>query len=174
MPQEISNDIFSFVLSPAFPDWLKLIKFVFVILSFAFIGFIIWALIKTSWLYRLIIWDIEEILTYRPFGARKIVKQWQKIKSKLDTGLESEYKLAVLKADAMLDNILNRMGFGGKTLGEKLIGLTAASLPNIEEVKQAHKVRNNVIHDPAYRLSLDEAKKAIEVYEKALIDLQAL
>lgn len=174
--EEVFNNIISFILSPTFPDWVKLIKFVFVILSFFFIGFIIWALIKTTWLYRLLIWDIEEILTYRPFGVRKIVRQWQKIKSKLDTGLESEYKLAVLKADAMLDLVLARMGFGGKTktLGERLVKLTAASLPNIEEVKQAHKVRNNIVHDPAYRLSLDEAKKVIEAYGKALTDLQAL
>ena len=88
--------------------------------------------------------------------------------------MESEHKLAVIEADSMLDNILKRMGFGGESLGERLEKLTVASLPNIEDAKEAHKIRSNIIHDPAYKLSLDEAKRIIEIYEKALTDLQAL
>ena len=171
---EIIQGIIHFILSPTFPDWVKLIRFIFIIISFFFLGYVIWALLKTSWFYRLVIWDLEEILTYRPFGVRKIVRDWQKIKAGLITGQESEYKLAVFKADAMLDRILTGMGFGGKTLGERLTRLTTASLPNIEDVKQAHKTRNNIVHDPDYRLSLEEAKKTVETYEKALTDLRAL
>jgi len=74
----------------------------------------------------------------------------------------------------MLDDILKRMGYSGETLGERLNKLTIASLPNLEEAKEAHKIRNNIVHDPDYRLSLDEAKKTIETYERALTDLQAL
>jgi hypothetical protein len=88
--------------------------------------------------------------------------------------LESEYKLAVIEADSVLDDILKRMGFAGQTLGERLEKLTSASLTNIEEVREAHKTRNNIVHDPNYRLSLDEARKLISIYEKALVDLQAL
>jgi hypothetical protein len=51
--------------------------------------------------------------------------------------------------------------------------VTAGTLPNVEEVWEAHKIRNNIVHDPDYRLSLDEAKRALEIYEKALTDLQA-
>ncbi|PIR71619.1 MAG: hypothetical protein COU43_01525, partial [Candidatus Nealsonbacteria bacterium CG10_big_fil_rev_8_21_14_0_10_37_25] len=95
-------------------------------------------------------------------------------KRRLETEMESEWKLAVIEADKIMDDILNRMGFGGKSLGERLGKLTAVSLPNIEEVKEAHKIRNNIIHDPTYRLSLEEAKRVIAIYEKALTDLQAL
>jgi len=47
-------------------------------------------------------------------------------------------------------------------------------LPNLEEARAAHQTRNNIVHDPNYRLSLDEARKILAVYEKSLIDLQAL
>jgi len=167
-------DIINFILNPTFSGWLLVLKIIFIILGLIFFGYIIFALVKTSWLKRMIIWDLQEFLTYRPFGVRRIVKEWRKIKAKLETGLESEYKLAVIKADAMLDNILMRMGFGGVTLGERLTKLTVVSLPNIEEVRQAHRIRNNIIHDPDYRLSLDEARRVVAIYEKALTDLQAL
>ena len=168
------ENIISFILNPTFSGWLLVLKIIFIILGLIFFGYIIFALVKTSWLKRMIIWDLQEFLTYRPFGVRRIVKEWRKIKAKLETGLESEYKLAVIKADAMLDNILMRMGFGGVTLGERLTKLTVVSLPNIEEVRQAHRIRNNIIHDPDFRLSLDEARRVVAIYEKALTDLQAL
>jgi len=168
------SELISFILNPTFSGWLLVLKILFIICGLIFFGYSIFALVKTSWLKRMIIWDLQEILTYRPFGVRRIVRRWRKIKARLETGLESEYKLAVMEADKMLDDILMRMGFGGKTLGERLTKLTTASLPNIEEVRQAHRIRNNIIHDPDYRLSLDEARRVIAIYEKALTDLQAL
>jgi len=41
-------------------------------------------------------------------------------------------------------------------------------------VREIHKIRNNIIHDPTYKLSQEEVKKALAVYEKALIELDAL
>ncbi len=171
---EIIQSLFQFIISPQFTGWLLVLKIVFIIFSLILLGFIIFALIKTTWLKWLIIWDLQEILTYRPFGLRKIEKEWQKIKGKLESEIESDWKLAIIEADKIMDNILSRMDFGGGSLGERLEGLTSASLPNIEEVKEAHKIRNNIIHDPTYQLSLEEARRVVAIYEKALTDLQAL
>ena len=91
----------------------------------------------------------------------------------MDTGLESEYKLAVIETDSMLDDILRRMGYAGETLGERLEKLTSATLPNIEEIKEVHRIRTNIIHDPDYRISLDETRRVMGIYEQAFKDLQA-
>ena len=167
------ENLIQFILSPIFSGGLLILKIIFVILSLGCLALIIFVLLKTTWLKRMILWDLSEILTYRPYGVRRIVKQWAKIIGRLETGLESEYKLAVIEADSMLDDILNRMGFGGKTLGERLERLTAATLPNIEQIGEAHKIRNNIVHDPDYKLSLDEAKKVLGNYEQGFRDLQA-
>lgn len=168
------NNVIQFILSPHFSDWLMLIRILFVVATLVLLGFIIFALANTLWLKRLFVWDLQEILTFRPFGVRRIVRGWLRIKTRLDTGMESEYKLAVIEADSMLDEILKGMGFDGESLGDRLDRLTLASLPNLKEVKAAHLTRNNIVHDPNYRLSLDEAKKTIEIFEKSLTDLQAL
>jgi len=167
-------DILNYLTAPAQTTWFLILKIVFIIISLILFGFIIFILIKSNWLKRWLLWDLQEFFSQRPYGAVRIVKQWTKIASRLETGLESEYKLAVIEADSMLDDILKRMGYSGETLGERLNKLTIASLPNLEEAKEAHKIRNNIVHDPDYRLSLDEAKKTIETYERALTDLQAL
>lgn len=168
------GEIIQFIISPQLTGWLLVFKIFFIVFSLILVGFIIFVLVKTTWLKRLIIWDLQEFLTYRPFGLRKIEKEWQKIKGRLESEMESEWKLAIIEADKIMDDILNRMGFGGVSLGERLGKLTAVSLPNIEEVRQVHEIRNNIIHDPTYRLSLEEAKRVITIYEKALTDLQAL
>ncbi len=167
-------DILNYLTTVQFTTTLLIVKIIFIIFSLFFFGFIIFALVKTLWLRRLIYWDLQEFFTFRPYGIRKIDKQWLKIKGRLDTGLEGEYKLAIIEADLLIDDILKKMGYGGETLGERLSKLTTVSLPNLETVKEAHKSRNNIVHDPDYRLPLDEARRTIEAYEKALTDLQAL
>lgn len=169
-----TDKIISFIFNPDFSGWLILAKILFIVAALVFVIFMIIALFKTYWLRRLILWDFQEIVTYRPYGVRKVEKDWLKIKSRLDTGLESEYKLAIIEADSMLDIVLSKMGFGGESLGERLEKITEISLPNLGEVKIAHGLRNNIVHDPDYKLSLDETKKTISTIEKSLTDLQAL
>ena len=166
-------EIISWLISPTFSGWLLILKILFIIVALILLGFIIFALAKTLWLKRMWIWDLVEFFSFRPYGVRKVVKAWAKITARLETGLESEYKLAVIEADSMLNDILKGMGFGGETLGERLERLTAATLPNLEQIWGAHKIRNNIVHDPDYRLTLDEARKVLGIYEQALRDLEA-
>ncbi len=165
--------LISLLLSPSFTGLLLALKLTFILSSLIFLVAIIYFLINSSY-FRYFIWyDIVEFFTFRSYGVKKIERVWQKTKVRADTGLESEYKLAVMEADSMMDDILKRMGYVGETLGERLKALTAATIPNIEEIKEAHKIRNSIIHDPDYRLSLDETRKALAMYEQAFRDLQA-
>ena len=116
--------------------------------------------------------DITEFLTYRPYGLKRLDKIWAKIGKRLETGSEAEYKLAIIEADALLNEVLERTGLKGETLGERLKQLTVKSLPNIENAWEAHKTRNNIVHDPDYRFNLDQARKTLAIYEKSLQNLQ--
>ena len=168
------TQLYNFLNTPLVNNLIMILRIVFLVVSATLLGFIIFALIKTTWLRRMYIWDLKEFLTYRPYGVRKLYRQWQKIKTRLDTGLESEYKLAVIEADSITNDILKGMGFGGETLSERLEKITEATIPNLTDVLEAHKIRNNIVHDPDYRLALSEAKTVMDIYEKALTDLQAL
>jgi len=168
------DGISNLILNPHFIGWLLVLKIIFFLFFLGFLGFIIFALIKTTWLKRIILWDVQEFMTSKAYGTKKMEKQWTKVKARLQAGTESEHKLAVIEADSILDDILKRMGYGGASLGERLEKITSATLSNISSVEEAHKIRNNIVHDPDYRLSLNEVKDVIEIFEKALINLQAL
>jgi hypothetical protein len=168
------NTIISFLTSPEIQERLLPTKIAFLALSAFFLGIIIFVLLRTHYLQWLFIQDFVEFFTVRTYGTKKITKQWQGVLKRLDSGLESEYKLAVIEADRMLDSALKKMGYLGANLEERLAKLTSITLPNIEDVYQAHQARNNILHDPDYKLELAEAKKIINVYDEAFRSLQIL
>jgi len=168
------SDIVNFILHPNFTGWLLILKILFLIISLFFLGIIVFVLFRTRWLRLLILWDLKEFLTYRPYAMKKFIKNWNEIKKRLTSGLESEAKLGLIEAEAILDDILKRMGYPGESLGERLDKLTTDVLPNLEQVIEAHKIKNNVIHDPTYKFNSEQAKEVLAVYEKSFTDLDAL
>jgi len=167
-------DLSQYLNSPLLHTIIFVARIVFIVISALLFGFIIFGLIHTSWLRRLLLEDMQEFFTFHPYGVKKLYRQWQKIKQRTETGLETEYKLAVIEADSVVDDVLKKAGFVGDTLGERLEKVTEATLPNLPEVVDAHKIRNNMVHDPDYKLTLDEARRVMAIYEKALLDLQAI
>jgi hypothetical protein len=169
--ENFPNNLISFIISPPFSVWLLGIKIFFIFISLFLLGMIIFGFLKSAWFNLRFKDNINEILSYKPAGTKKTEKNWKKIMMKLNSGLESEYKLAVIEANNMLEDVLKRMGYSGETITEKLKKVSSDVIPDIEEVKEANAVRNNIVYDPNYSLSLDRAKKIMEVYEKAFKDI---
>lgn len=166
--------IISYLTSAEIQATLFPVQVAFMAIIAILLGIIIFILLRTHYLQWLFFQDFVQFITMRPFGAKKITRQWNKTLERLETGSESEYKLAVIEADDILDASLKRMGYAGQTLEEKLGKLSSATLPNIQQLYEIHHLRNNIVHDPDYRLALEEAKKALDVYNQAFRDLQIL
>lgn len=105
---------------------------------------------------------------------KKLVKKWLKIEERSKSDQEAELKLAVIEADKFFDDILKRIGYIGKDMGERLRKINPSQLANIDDIWQAHKIRNNVVHDVDCKLTEFEAEKAIKAYKKALEELEML
>ncbi len=163
------NNIFSIITSATFLFYLKI---AFIIIGALFLLGIIFLLLKNSWLKRRFFEDWTEFFIYRPFGVKKTFKQWSKVLKRLDTGKEADYKLAVIEADGLLNDVLKKMGYKGETMAKILEQLDATILPNIEQVWKVHKIRNNVVHDPDYELRLEQAREVLGIYEKTFRDLE--
>ena len=166
------SSIFAFIFQPEFEGIFLYIKNTFIIISLVFLTGIIVLLILSTWLRRRLLEDLTEFTTYRPFGAKGAFKQWGKIAKRLETDKEVEYKLAIIEADSLLDDTLKKMGYKGEIMGDRLKQLTSAILPNLDQIEEAYKIRNNAVHDPDYKLTLDQAKRVLGIYERALRDLE--
>jgi hypothetical protein len=129
--------------------------------------------IRSSWLNRFILEDLGEVVTLTPYEAKKAFKKWIKIKQRLWSDKEDEYKLAIIEADSLLGDVLEKMGYKGETMTEKLKQIDSIILNNIEQLKEIRKIRNNIVYDPDYKVSLELAKKVLAVYEKSFQELDA-
>jgi len=168
------NEIISFLISPDFSGWLLVLKIIFEVFGFIFLILIIFALFKTSWFSSFFGKNLFEFFTFRPYGTKKFAKKWLKIITRLETNSEAEYKLAILEADSLLEQALEQSSYKGENMEERLNSINEMILPNIKELKESHKIRNNIVYDPDYKLSLEEAKKFLSFYEKALRDLEMI
>ena len=95
------------------------------------------------------------------------VKHWKHIESM------TEYSMAVLKADSLLDEALRKAGIKGGTMGERLNN-SVGFLRDVNSTWSAHKLRNKIAHENGFQPSAMECQRAIRQIKKALKDLGAL
>lgn len=102
----------------------------------------------------------------------KIRKSWNEIKSKLETGDTNQCKLAVIEADKIVDKIIGSMGLKGNDMIQRLDNLKPKQIENAEELKEAHRTRNKIIHDPSFQIDKEKTLEILSKYEKFLVEFE--
>jgi uncharacterized protein with HEPN domain len=97
---------------------------------------------------------------------KRLAAMWAEIEKTSDHGLMGA-KLAVVEADKLLDTVLRKLHFPGETMGERL-KTAAYKYPNISKVWGAHKLRNQLVHDATFEISIRQAKSAVRDFHAAL------
>jgi len=141
--------------------------------------FSIWDIVTLSAIVVVVIVFLTAKFYYKrmalPDGLDKkfFKEQWDKIEDLLKYGKEMNLKLAVIEADKLLEAALTELYFTGQTTAERL-RLAAYKYPSLRSVFWAHKVRNEVVHDPRYVLKYGETKRVLSLFKKALKVLRVL
>lgn len=160
------------LLFPPITGWLLAAKIFFILFCLGVFSFMVYVWWTTIYIKRLWIWDLKEFFTYRSYLTRVIDKDWLKIKKRLLDKRESEYKLAVIEADLLVNDVLTRANFEGRILSEKL-EKRAAAFSDIEAMKTADQLYQDIVNDPSYNLNYESAKSAIMAFEQGLRDVKA-
>lgn len=170
--QQIKETI-SFLIKPELSEIILWIKYAFLFFGFSFLIFTLVGLLKTSFLEEVFLRDLKEFLTYKPAFAKRFLPRWRKIEKRLESGFEADLKLAILEADDLLKEGLRILGYIGK-IDEVLEKLSEDIISNLQELKEARKIKEDIVEDPSYKISLEETKKILSIYEKSLKELQLL
>lgn len=100
-------------------------------------------------------------------------KRWKRILEHVESDNPSNWRLAILEADIILDEILERSGYRGETIGDKLKTVEPSDMPTLDEAWEAHKIRNAIAHQgESFTLTSREARRVISLYEKVFRDFQ--
>lgn len=94
-------------------------------------------------------------------------KLWERITDNINTDNPSDWRLAILEADIILDELLTKIGTVGASMGDKLKQVEKSDFTTIESAWEAHKVRNMIAHEgQEFLLSKREAQRVIRLYEE--------
>lgn len=115
----------------------------------------------------------QETSSVEMAGLGPIGEQWNDILRHVDSIHEGEWKFAVIEADTIVDNILKNY-FPGDTMGDRLMNIDKTKLLSIDDLWEAHKIRNRLAHDPNYFLRHAEALRAVRLFESTLRELGAV
>jgi hypothetical protein len=119
---------------------------------------------------------IKSFIASRAFDRQDLDsfrRAWTEVEAILNGQGEVSRKLAVLEADKLLDRALKSMTMPGATLGERL-KFAAYKYPEIRSVWWAHRLRNQLAHEPNSHLDRGLAVKAVREFKRALTRIGAL
>ena len=93
--------------------------------------------------------------------------RWIKTLNYLFSQHSSDWKLAVIEADSMLESLMDQLGFKGETLGDKLRSATQDKFSSLTSAWEVHTIRNKIAHEgTSFNFSQHEAKRVIALYEQ--------
>ncbi|MFA6445752.1 MAG: hypothetical protein WCW14_00690 [Candidatus Paceibacterota bacterium] len=93
--------------------------------------------------------------------------RWDRVVVHSDSDSKSDWRLAILEADIMLDELLDSKGYPGQSIGDKLKSVEAGDFQSLDAAWEAHKIRNAIAHEGGdFELSQRETRRVVELYRK--------
>lgn len=100
-------------------------------------------------------------------------ERWEKIVNYVNSDSPAEWRMAVLDADVILDEIMTKSGYSGVSLGEKLKQVEKSDFLTINSAWEAHKIRNQIAHGGTDSLLTQRtAKRAVGLYRTVFEEFQ--
>lgn len=113
--------------------------------------------------------DVKYMLhgTSRPLISKsQMIIRWEKILERIETGNPSQYKVAVLEAEALAEEILSGIGWNGEHMDARLASVTDNQLESRPGLLEAHQVRNAIIQNREYQISREEVLLTLDRYKR--------
>ena len=165
------SGFFEYFLENIWPVW----KFFAFILSVLCVAGIIYSLRKLS------VINEEENKIFNPdyIDEDDIVEpkneRWEKILKLANSPNSSDWRMAIIEADTMLEELLRSIGYQGESLGDMLRSVDKTEFLTIEDAWEAHKMRNAVAHSGGtFRLNERETKHTVSLFEKVFNEFDVI
>lgn len=145
---------------------------IFTVLDVLLFGFVIFTLRQHAKLIREI--PEKEAATHQVPLDEEVNKNWREIQSLMHSQNPSDWSIAIIRADGLLDEVLQEQGYEGATMAERLKIISRTEMPSLERVWSAHRMRNTIVHEAPKDFPREDIQHAIESFELALRELGAM
>lgn len=153
--------------SPLIPQilfWYKISAYIFTVIGVGFTAFLLNKILKirkkeTADLYGASVNLVPEV-------SVPVNPIWQAIKDKIQSDNPADWQWAIIEADKILEEMVKRMGYPGANLGERLKAVEVSDFLTLNEAWEAHKVRNQIAHEPGFQMDRHKAALTISRFER--------
>ena len=165
------KDFIYFISSSQVQDYLFPVRLIFVAFAMFFLAGVIYFMLNSSWLKYKFLEDVTEFFSWQSYGLREISKRWGKIRKRIESGTEADFKLAIIEADDFLSEVIEEAGFGEDNFEESIKKSGRLLADRSEEILSAHQIRNSIVYNPDYKISGEQARKTLDIYEWAVSNI---
>jgi hypothetical protein len=149
------------------------------ILSIFCLGIIIFSLVR---MYEIQIYDEKEIeheihkaLLRQKEIDRNANPRWHYIQTLIESPNESDWRVAIIEADSMMEEVLKEKELTGNTVSELLESAKDSGYGSIQDAWDAHLVRNKIAHDGSdYPISQIEGRRVIKMFQNFFEELRVI
>jgi len=149
------------------------------VLSILFIGVIIYSLVRMREIQihekKELDHEIKEALARDAEAEREHNPRWRYITNLIESPNESDWRIAIIEADNMLEEALGERGYEGDSIGEKLKGASVNSFPTLQSAWDAHNFRNKIAHEGIdFPISQIETRRVVRMYQNVFEELNVI
>lgn len=92
-------------------------------------------------------------------------QEWNRIVEMFRSQNPSDWRLAILDADMLLEKMINSLGYQGETFADKLKSIHPADHPWLQNAWDVHLLRNRLAHESGVQLDQRQIYNAFKTYE---------
>ncbi len=137
---------------------------------------LLWGVLLGVFVLIVVILVVRQVLRRSrssPLDRAEIQRRWQRIELLARSADESGLRHAVIEADSVFDLAMKLKFFSGLDFGGRLKAAQARS-PKLRAIWQAHRLRNELVHESGNSLRRGSAAYAIGIYRNGLKELGLL
>jgi len=163
MPFHWVKSFYQFVVGQEFSNWVEVITGFLIV---AILFFIFYWLLRILKIRNDLHDELNAIMEASP-EVRKKNERWERVLRHINSPNPADWRLAIIEADTILDEMVLRMGYKGETLGERLKNIEPSDFNTLNQAWEAHKIRNKIAHDGSeFELNRRKAMQTISLYEE--------
>lgn len=158
------------------PHTWQVVAIISVLLSIICIAIIIFSLVR---LIEIQIYDKKEIeheinkaIAKQKEIDRNANPRWHYVQTLIESPNSSDWRVAIIEADSMMEEMLKEKGLSGDTVSELLEGAKGSGYHSIQDAWDAHLVRNKIAHEGTdFPISQIEGRRVIKMYQNFFEEL---
>lgn len=165
--------LLAWLANPTFGPGYYTLATIFTIINLILLGFVIFVLRRHARLDKL--FPPEEPPAVHVVPLTETAKEvWEEVRRLANSSNPSDWNMAVIRADGLLDETLKNLGYEGETVADRLRIVDPTKLPSLDRVWTAHRLRNTIVHGPMQEHPREIVVQVLRSYEQGLKELGVL